>query len=299
MQRHNEPKPHCSRWTRRGLLQAAGLGALARALPRRLAAASSRPIPVALQLYSVRAECRKDFDSALARVAQMGVAGIEFAGYYQYEGRARELKRKLDDLGLKAAGTHIGTSLIRGDALARTIDFHQAVGCMFLIVPGDSAFTDPEKSRELADVFNRAAEVLKPLGMACGYHNHMNEFRKEGEKTYWELFAERTSRDVILQQDCGWTAAAGLDPVDFIRKYPGRSRTVHLKPTVVGDDPGKKAILGQDSVDWPAVIEACASVGGTEWLVLEQEQYPDGRTPVECTELSLAGLKKILAAGGF
>lgn len=298
MQEHDRPQTGCGLWTRRGLLQAAGLGALARIVPRAAAAGSSRRIPVALQLYSVRADCRTDFDAALARVARMGVAGVEFAGYYQYEGKAPELKKKLDDLGLKAAGTHIGTPLIRGDALRPTIEFHQTIGCRFLIVPGDSAFTDPEKSRELAEVFNRAAEALKPLGMACGYHNHMNEFKKEGDKSYWDLFAERTSRDVILQLDGGWAAAAGWNPVELIKKYPGRSRTVHLKPTVVGTDPGKKAILGQDSVDWPAVIEACASAGGTEWFVLEQEQYPDGRTPMECTELSLEALKRILAAGG-
>ena len=250
---------------------------------------------VSVQLYSVRDDCGKDFDAALARVAKMGFAGVEFAGYHKYGGKAKELRQKLDDLNLKAAGTHIGTGSFRGDAMKRTIEFHQTIGCKYLIVPGDGDFTNPEKSPALAETFNKAAEALKPLGMYCGYHNHTGEFKKVDGKTYWDLFAERTTKDVVLQQDCGWTVAAGLDPVELMKRYPGRMKITHFKPTVLGKDKGtKKAYLGQDSVDWAAVIAACREVGGTEWASVEQETYPDGKSPMECTELSLAGLKKLL-----
>jgi sugar phosphate isomerase/epimerase len=195
------------------------------------------------------------------------------------------------------AATHIGTGSFRGETLKKTIEFHQIIGCKFLIVPGDGDFTNPEKSKTLAETFNQTAEVLKPLGMACGYHNHTGEFKKDGDKTYWELFAERTSKDVVLQQDCGWTADAGLDPVDLMRRFPGRMRSTHFKPTVVRADRGKKkAFFGQDSVDWPAVLAACRDFGGTEWVTLEQEAYPDGKTPMEATAISFAALKKLMEA---
>jgi sugar phosphate isomerase/epimerase len=283
-------------WTRRMVIKTTGLVAAAWALPLKLrAAAAIARIPIAVQLYSVRGDCRQDFDAALEQIAKMGFSGVEFAGYYNYEGKAKELRQRLDGLNLKAAGTHINMNLIRDELIKSTIEFHQTIGCKFLVVPSEGSFTDPEKSKLLAEAFNKAAETLKPLGMACGYHNHTDEFKKEGDKTYWELFAERTSSDVILQQDCGWSATAGANPVELIQKYPGRTRTVHFKPAVVGSDKEKKAILGQDSVDWGAVYNACRSVGGTEWIVIEQEQYPDGKSAMECTEQSLAGLNKILA----
>lgn len=281
--------PDSNIWTRRSVLKMAGFGTLAGLLPK------SPQIPIALQLYSIRDDCRKDFDGALEQVAEMGFEGVEFAGYYQYAEKAADLRNKLDALNLKAAGTHIRLDTLQGDVLKSTIEFHQIIGCNFLIVPGSPAFTDPEKSKALAETFNRLAEILRPLGMACGYHNHIAEFKKEADKTYWDLFAERTSNYVILQQDCGWSAAAGVDPVEYIKKYPGRTRTVHFKPTVVGGDTAKKAIMGQDSVDWAAVYSACSTVGATEWIVLEQETYPDGKTPMVCTRESLAGLKRILA----
>ena len=247
---------------------------------------------ISVQLYSVRDDCKKDFDAALAQVARMGFAGVEFAGYHNYSGKAKELRAKLDELKLIAAGTHIGTGSFRGDELKRTIEFHEIIGCKFLMVPGDGDFTHPEKSKALADTFNRTAEVLKSHGMFCGYHNHTGEFKRDGDKTYWDLFAERTSKDVVLQQDCGWSASAGLNPAELVRRYPGRTKITHFKPTVVKDEVGKKAILGQDSVDWVSVLKACREVGGTEWVTVEQEAYPDGKSPMECTAMSLAGLKK-------
>jgi len=293
----NSHEPHgaaARQWTRRRMIQTAGFGALAWAFPKHPRAAARAQIPVAVQLYSVRTDCRKDFDAALAQVAKMGFAGVEFAGYYNYDGRAKELRQRLDDLNLKVAGTHIRTADFRAEVIKNTIDFHQTIGCRFLIVPGDQALTDPEKSKALDETYNKTAEILKPLGMACGFHNHTAEFKTDNDKTYWDLFAERTGKDVILQQDCGWTAAAGFDPVAYIRKYPGRTRTVHFKPTVVGKDPEKKAFIGQDSVNWGAIYEACVSVGGTEWIIIEQETYPDNKPPMECTAESLAGLKKII-----
>jgi sugar phosphate isomerase/epimerase len=224
----------------------------------------------------------------------MGFAGVEFAGYHKYEGKPKELRQKLDDLNLKVAATHIRTGNFHGDTLKRTIEFHQIIGCKYLIVPGDGDFTHPEKSKALAETFNKTARILEPMGLCCGYHNHTREFAKEGGKTYWDLFAERTSQDVVLQQDCGWSATAGQNPAELIKRYPGRTKVTHFKPAVIGNDKSKRPILGEDSVDWAAVLAACRQFGGTEWITVEQESYLDGKSPMECTELSLAGLKKLL-----
>lgn len=270
------------------LVAAAALGIK----PALWAQAAAQP-RICVQLYSVRADCAKDFDAALAQIARMGFAGVEFAGYHKYSGKAKELRERLDELKLVAAATHIATSNFHGEALKKTMEFHQIIGCKYLIVPSDRNFTHPEHSKALAETFNKTAEALKPLGMFCGYHNHTNEFRQEGDKTYWDLFAERTSKDVVLQQDCGWTAVAGKDPAELVRRHPGRTKTTHFKPMVVKNEAGKRPIIGEDSVNWAPVLKACREVGGTEWVCIEQENYVPGKTPMECTELSLAGLKKI------
>jgi sugar phosphate isomerase/epimerase len=278
--------------TRRSFLELAAPLTVAWPLAASLTGASK--IPLALQLYSVRADCQADFDSALEKVAAMGFAGVEFAGYYGYADRPGDLRKRLDALHLEAAGTHIALDALLGDARKKTIDFHRAIGCRFLVVPSHPDFTNAEKCKALADTFNEIAAALKPVGMACGYHNHQNEFKLDGDKTFWDWFAERTTKDVILQQDCGWTFAAGFDPVEYVRKYRGRTKTVHFKPTVKKDEAGRSAILGQDSVDWKSVYAACVAAGGTQWIVLEQEVYPDGKPPMDCTRESFAGLRRLI-----
>ncbi|MCU0780938.1 MAG: sugar phosphate isomerase/epimerase [Akkermansiaceae bacterium] len=280
--------------SRRQFVTTTALGVATLAAFRALGANGQSKIPIAVQLYSVRGDCNKDFDATLAAIAKLGIAGVEFAGYYQYAGKPKELKAKLDELGLKAAATHIGTNHFRGDNLQKTIEFHQEIGCKYLIVPGDGDFTNPAKSQALADTFNEVAAKLKPLGMACGYHNHAHEFDKVGDTNHWEIFAKRTSKDVILQIDFGWSAVAGQDGPDLVKRHPGRCQVVHLKPTVVKKEAGKKAIIGQDSVDWPAIIKACREHGDTQWLTLEQEAYPDGKSPMECVALSFAALAKMV-----
>ncbi len=277
--------------SRRHFVVSSVLGAAAVAAGRALAApAALRKIPISVQLYSVRDACAKDFDATLAELAKLGFSGVEFAGYHSYSGKPKELRAKLDALGLKAAATHIGTGSFRGGELQKTIEFHQQIGCKYLIVPGDGDFTNAEKSKPLAEFFNETAAKLKPHGMACGYHNHTGEFAKIGDSNYWELFAGRTSGEVILQVDCGWATDAGQDCADLMKRHPGRMKVVHIKPAVIKNEAGKKAIFGQDSVNWPPILKACSEVGGTQWLTLEQESYPDGKSPMECTALSLAAL---------
>jgi sugar phosphate isomerase/epimerase len=289
-------QPTLDTLTRRDVLCAAAAGTLSLGLAGRWAPAedSAPSMGIALQLYSIRNDCARDFDAALKWVAETGFEAVEFAGYHKYGGKPKELRDQLDGLGLKVAGTHIGTNSLVGDALKGTIEFHQVLGCRYLIVPGDGRFSKPDGNKELAEIFNKAAEELKKVGMFTGYHNHTHEFQKDGDKTYWELFAERTSQDVVLQQDVGWTTSAGYDPAVMIRKYPGRSKIIHCKPAVVGNG-NKRPIIGEDSVKWAEVFQACREVGGTEWLTLEQEAYLPNTTPMECVQLSLAGMKKILA----
>jgi len=283
--------------SRRGIFKATAAGALTVGLSRaKVMAEQVKPttLGISLQLYSVRGDCSKDFDKALGQVAEMGFEAVEFAGYHKYGGKPKELRERLDDLDLEVAGTHIGTGSLVGDALAGSIEFHKAIGCKYLIVPGDRRFSKPDGSKELAEIFNKAAEELKKVDMYCGYHNHTHEFHKVGDKTYWELFAERTSKDVVLQQDVGWSTVAGQDAAALIRKYPGRSKIIHCKPALLKGDRGRP-IIGEDSVEWAEIITASKEVGGTEWLTIEQEAYLPNTSPMDCVNLSLAGLKKILS----
>jgi sugar phosphate isomerase/epimerase len=233
-----------------------------------LLSAKGKKLPIAVQLYSVAALSEADLAGTIAGVAKLGYQGVEFAGYFKHS--AAEIRKMLDDNGLKCAGSHIGIDTLLGDKLQETIEFNKTMGNRNLIVPGL-----PEKYRntlaawkDTAKTFNEVSAKVKPQGMRVGYHNHSSEFVPlEGEKPF-HVFFGATGKDVTMQLDIGHAVHAGEDPIALMKRYPGRAKSVHVKDY----SPSKKdALIGDGNVKWPEVLNACESVGGTEWYIIEEE----------------------------
>ena len=133
------------------------------------APAAAHKIPVGLQLYSLREECKKDLPGMLTAVSRIGYKGVEFAGYH---GRsAQELRKMLDDNGLVACGTHTPYETVLEDKLKATVEFNRTIGNKFLIVPWMVCSSKSDWQAK-AKLFNETADKLKPDGMSIGYHAH-------------------------------------------------------------------------------------------------------------------------------
>jgi len=245
-------------------------------------------IPIALQLYSVRDDCQRDFPATLAAVAKMGYEGVEFAG--NYGASPQQTRKMLDDLGLKAAGAHIGLEALLGDELKRTVEFHQAIGNRFLIAPGLPEERRNSKAawRDTAHLFREIAERLKPFRMVTGGHNHTVEVTPLEGEVPWDIFFSNCGPDVVMQVDTGNALHGGMDPVYLLEKHPGRAVTVHLKEYSKTND---KALIGEGDVRWRDVFKLCETTGGTEWYIVEQESYPFA--PLECVDRCLKNLRSM------
>ena len=77
---------------------------------------------------------------------------------------------------------------------------------------------------------------------------------------------------------------------DKVRRHPGRTFSTHLKATLPPGTEGKQPFVGEDTIDWPAILHALYSVGGTRWIILEQEEYPDGISQLDAVRRSKDGL---------
>jgi len=243
-------------------------------------------IPIGLQLYSIREDCQNDLSGSLEKVAKMGYDGVDFAGYYDHE--AKEVRKMVDDLGLKVCGGHLGLDTLTGDELKRTVEYQRILGNKYLIVPGL-----PEERRnsraawqETAKIFNEIADKLAPEGMLTGYHNHAIEFAPLDGEMPWDTFFGNTKKEVIMQLDTGNALHGGADPVPFLEKYPGRAITVHLKEYSATNN---KALIGEGDVRWDEVFECCETKGNTEWYIVEQESY--AYSPIECVERCVKALR--------
>lgn len=245
-------------------------------------------IPIALQLYSVRHEFGKDQPGTLAAVAKMGYQGVEFAGYFNR--KAEELRKMLDDNGLKCCGTHLSLDACMGDNLARTIDFNKTMGNKLLIVPGlpPKRVASHEAWVENAGIFTELAGKVKPHGMRVGYHNHQTEFKALGGEQPFDTFFGRTPKSVVMQLDVGTALEAGMDPVALIKKYPGRTASIHVKEY---SKTNPKAYVGEGDAKWRDIFKILEKQKATDWYIVEYEI--EGMPPMESVLQCLQNLRKM------
>lgn len=244
-----------------------------------------------IQLYTLREETSKDFVGALRKVAEAGFAGVEFAGYGGLS--ADELKKLLDELGLKAIGSHVGIKRLE-EALDEEIAFNKTIGSSYIVCPGLG-----KEYRDSEEAWRKTFALLEQIGAKCvaqgipfGYHNHAFELEERiGEQTALDaLFGTTSKENVKVELDSAWAYAAGTDPLAYIGKFAGRIPLVHFKDLRRTEEGKWQTVpLGSGEVDLNGIAKAAAEAG-TEWLIYEQDQTQN--PPFEAMASSIKWMKE-------
>jgi sugar phosphate isomerase/epimerase len=233
-----------------------------------------RRIPVGIELYSVRTE-------------------LIYAPYYSWTpAQAKDVRKLLDDLGIKCLSTHNSGAAVSPEGLDKAIELNQIIGSKYII----QASAPPAKTisdwKALSDRLTAFAERLRPLGMATGYHNHQTEWRPlEGQRPM-DVIAAGTPKDVVLQFDVGTCVEVGADPIAWIQANPGRIKSVHCKDWGAGQGRGYSVAFGEGDAPWQRIFEAVEATGGIEYYLIEQEQSPPGQQ-FAMAEKCMANWKKL------
>lgn len=240
-----------------------------------------RPLPVSVQLWSVRDHVAEDFAGTVAQLARFGFQGVETAGYGNLDAVAAAAALKA--VGLRCSGMHVKIDTLRGN-LTPLVAEARHLECRHLICPWMpkeifvNAAAASALGRELADIGAR----LRAQGLQLHYHNHDGEIAVHAGQTIFEhLLAAAAPEFLGAEVDVYWVKFAGQDPAHFLRRLGARCRLIHLKD---------QAELGTGPVDFPAIFAAIDSIGVIEWQVIEVEHY--NHDPLESVRLSLAQLKK-------
>ncbi|MCI3923700.1 sugar phosphate isomerase/epimerase [Paenibacillus sp. TRM 82003] len=244
---------------------------------------------IGLQMYTLRNETAQDFVGTLAKVAELGYEGVEFAGYGGLSAEA--LRSELDRLGLRALGSHV--SLVRMlEAGEEEIEFNKKIGSQYIVVPwvGEERYADEAALTETCRALDGIARLCSEKGIAFGYHNHTFELeRKFGGKMMLDIIFDSVPSDYLkVELDSCWVHNAGVDPASYIRKYSGRVPLVHLKDMRKSDGEAITVELGRGEVDLMAIANASLEAGA-KWLIVEQDvcQNP----PLESIATSMDWLK--------
>ncbi len=245
-------------------------------------------IPVALQLYTVRDDIRKDWERTLRDIARIGYAGVEFAGYA--DRTASDLKSLLADLNLRPAGGHVPIGQLESD-LDRVIDFALELGNPYVVCPWIPQERRKKKSDWLAiaQLFNSVGEKCRQNGLTFCYHNHSFEFEKFDDACALDLLFGATNPELVKAElDTYWIQHGGADPAEYLRCYSGRCPLLHLKD-MADDEKRSFAEVGRGILDWKTIFEA-ADAGGVEWYIVEQDTCPG--PPIESAHASFENLRK-------
>ena len=229
-----------------------------------------------LQIYSLTVRNAQEFNNdvpgGLKRVAQMGYSTLELAGY-NTEGRIgavpmAEFKKYADAAGLQIVSTHVNppANAYTKDNIEtikefwkKAADHHAAIGCKYLIQPGQPATRSTEEVAFVGEVFNEAGKIAKAAGLQFAYHNHENEFRRvvpggtemmpfgrggfgrqpEGVKMVYDGMIEATDPSLVqFEMDVFWTVMGMQDPVAYMKKYANRIRVLHIKDVAILGESG-------------------------------------------------------------
>jgi len=100
-------------------------------------------------------------------------------------------------------------------------------------------------------------------------------------------------KNVALELDIGWVAAAGYDPVTIIKRFAPRIELLHIKDQLSPERvPGKMiaddrtTVIGQGSIDWKATFRALRGSPVHSYFVEQEDPF---------TEPALDAARKSLA----
>jgi sugar phosphate isomerase/epimerase len=239
-------------------------------------AAKPLGLPIGLQLYSVRELLPKDFDGMLAKVRAAGYTEVEAAGYF--DRTAAVWRQAMDQAGLRCISTHHALALLQAHQ-DELIEYGHALGLEYIICPWprrrDPSLTGAltlDDWRWVAGELNRIGEKVKAAGMSFGYHNHGPEFGSEGGVVFYdELLRLTDPKLVCFEMDCGWVAAAGRNPLEYLSKTPERFPLLHVKDMVKGaNGEYHSTVMGRGVVDYRPILRAAT---GLKHYFIEQEEF--------------------------
>lgn len=242
---------------------------------------------IAVQMYTLRSECEKDFFGTLEKVANLGFQGVEFAGFYGFS--ALEVKEQLDKLGLTAMGSHTAIEALDKD-LDASIEYNLVLGNPYIICPY-SRWADRQGLEAIAATLNKASKAIKEKGMTLLYHNHAHEFDLVDGQCGLDLLFDLTKETgVAIELDTHWLSRVEVDPIEYMNKYGSRCKLVHLKDLKIVEGEKTFGALGEGNMDIKGIILAAQNIG-MEWLTVENDMpKPSG---LENIAISMVYLKNL------
>lgn len=247
---------------------------------------------VGIITVTARNEFQNDYKSVLKNLADIGYKCIEGGAP---EGVSdSEYKKQLKRYGLRCIA--LGQGLIKlerelDDILrsAENLEVEYVVSYTTGLFGANKTKMDDALSS--AEKINELGRKIHKAGFRFAWHNHDGEFRMIDGRPGFDILLENTDPEFsTVELDWYWVIKAGFDPVEYLKKYPGRFEIGHVKDMNNNTDGGVSCV-GQGIIDFAPVFDA-AQKNGTKYFIVENERAVKG---IECAKVSYKTIQNYLS----
>ena len=278
----------------------AAAAALTSCSPAQKTAEEAPEKDICIQLYSIRevigdsARYAENHDSILNQLSEMGYKSVEAANYINrkfYGVTPEQYKADCEAAGLTPLSSH-ATRVLTPEEITNhdfteamkwwddAIADHKAAGMTYLVTPWSSMPNNMEEAQTLCDYHNAIGEKCREAGLKYGYHTHSMEYDKiPGTDIVWiDYLVENTKpENMFWQLDTYLAVKAGVSPVEYIKKHPGRVLMLHAKDHYE---------LGQSGMVNFEPIFLAAEAQGMKNYVVEQEGTDGTHTVMDAAAMT-------------
>jgi len=269
-------------------------------------AADDRKIQkIGIQLYTLRSIVTpNNVDDIMGQLASIGYREVELSS--DVKASSQQLRQSFRRHGLAAISAHHGYDELT-DKWQGVLDNCKYFGLSYVVIPGvsDEVRNRPDGYKVAAETFNKAGAISKKQGIQLCFHNHWAEFVPDaaGNRPFDTLLKYGDPELLKMEMDLGWSSVAGIDPLPYFAKYPGRFPLVHVKDfkklpdheaVYSGHFDGDATIadmtaVGSGVIDWKRIFAHSEQAGIKHYFV----EHDEPKDPMQVARDSCKYLAKL------
>jgi len=295
---------------------------------------------IGIQLTVVRDEMAKDVEATLAQLAAIGYRFVNPVGFSGLDAKAyraildrHELIAPQIDLGFSTGpgmeddleacqilGIKFAEPAVVGTAQRGTARsggardaFRGPAAGGFRRPPTPPPQTEDEAKRAAAE-YNAYGKTARKFDIKVIFHNHVEHFEllTGSKSTFFDVFLSETDPELVgMELDLGYTAIAGRNIPETIRRYPGRFpvwdvrdafgiKNADANPAATPNQRRQHTYsvpVGLGEVDFKTIFASAETAGLKNFFVLQDNAAAWGDS-MAVARVSWQNLTKILAPGG-
>jgi sugar phosphate isomerase/epimerase len=214
--------------------------------------------------------------------------GLRQSGYFGLT--AQQVREILTRNGLTAPSMHTDLNTLR-TRMNELAEAAHTLGHRYVVLPSipDEERRNLDGYKKIADEFNKIGASAEKAGLRFACHNHGYGLVETNGQIPFRVVLERTDPKLVdFQMDIYWMTAGGADPVAYLKEYPSRFRSLHIKDMTKrmrfsgdGSDAGQWIGLfpnisdaGSGVLDLPAILTQ-AKKSGAQHFFVERDLAPN------------------------